>query len=172
MKNKFYFIFLILFFSIIFFIFYKGLKNSNIYQPNKQINKEIPVFKAKLFDSDFEINSQEFFKKKNFYLVNIWASWCVPCRNEHSFLVNLSNEKKLEIVGLNYKDNIVNAKSFLKELGNPYKKIISDKDGTIAIEWGAYGVPETFLIYNNKIIKQIIGPIDNKQFKEIKNLIK
>ena len=86
-------------------------------------------------------------------------------------MVNLSNEKKLEIVGLNYKDNIVNAKSFLKELGNPYKKIISDKDGTIAIEWGAYGVPETFLIYNNKIIKKVIGPIDNKQFKEIKNFI-
>ena len=58
---------------------------------------------------------KSFFKKKHFYLVNIWASWCVPCRDEHSFLVNLSNEKKLEIIGLNYKDNTVNAKSFLME---------------------------------------------------------
>ena len=171
MKNKFYFIFFTLIFSIIFLIFYKGLENINIYQPKKKINIEIPVFKAKLFDTDFEINSQDLFKNKNFYLVNIWASWCVPCRNEHSFLVNLSNEKKLEIVGLNYKDNTLKAKSFLQELGNPYKKIISDKDGTIAIEWGAYGVPETFLIYNNKIIKKIIGPIDNKLFEEIKNFI-
>ena len=171
MKNKFYFIFFTLIFSIIFLIFYKGLENINIYQPKKKINIEIPVFKAKLFDTDFEINSQDLFKNKNFYLVNIWASWCVPCRDEHSFLVNLSNEKKLEIIGLNYKDNTLKAKSFLQELGNPYKKIISDKDGTIAIEWGAYGVPETFLIYNNKIIKKIIGPIDNKLFEEIKNFI-
>ena len=171
MKNKFYFIFFTLIFSILFLIFYKGLENINIYQPKKKINIEIPVFKAKLFDTDFEINSQDLFKNKNFYLVNIWASWCVPCRDEHSFLVNLSNEKKLEIIGLNYKDNTLKAKSFLQELGNPYKKIISDKDGTIAIEWGAYGVPETFLIYNNKIIKKIIGPIDNKLFEEIKNFI-
>ena len=86
-------------------------------------------------------------------------------------LVDLSENDQLEIIGLNYKDNTLKAKSFLQELGNPYKKIISDKDGTIAIEWGAYGVPETFLIYNNKIIKKIIGPIDNKLFEEIKNFI-
>ena len=65
----------------------------------------------------------------------------MPCKDEHMFLVNLSKINNLEIIGLNYKDNYENAKKFIKELGNPYNKILVDNDGTIAIEWGAYGVP-------------------------------
>ena len=103
--------------------------------------------------------------------MNIWASWCLPCRDEHVFLMNLSEQKSIEIIGLNYKDNNKNAKNFLKELDSPYKTILSDKNGTIAIEWGAYGVPETFLIYNKKILKKIIGPINNESLLEIKKLI-
>ena len=86
--------------------------------------------------------------------------------------MSLSSQKNLEIIGLNYKDNIENAKNFLKELDNPYTIILSDMDGTKAIEWGAYGVPETFLIYNKKIIKKIIGPINKTLFLEIKKIIK
>jgi len=104
--------------------------------------------------------------------MNIWASWCAPCRYEHSYLIDLNNQKNVEIIGLNYKDNNKNAKKFLKELGNPYKIILLDNDGTIAIEWGAYGVPETFLIYDQKIIKKIIGPLNDDYVVEIKNLIK
>ena len=104
--------------------------------------------------------------------MNIWASWCVPCRDEHPFLMNLSNQKNLEIIGLNYKDDNKKAKIFLKELDNPYKIIFSDISGTIAIEWGAYGVPETFLISDKKIIKKFIGPLDNSSLIEIKKLIK
>ena len=70
----------------------------------------------------------------------------------------LKSHKNLEIIGLNYKDKKENANEFLKELNNPYEIIILDKDGTLAIEWGAYGVPESFLIQNQKIIKKIIGP--------------
>ena len=110
------------------------------------------------------ISSEEIFKNDKFYLLNIWASWCVPCREEHAYLLNLSESSDLELIGLNYKDKSENAKKFLDELNNPYDFILSDKDGTISIEWGAYGVPESFLIYNKKVIKKIIGPISQKSF--------
>ena len=81
--------------------------------------------------------------------------------------------KNLNLLGINYKDNISNAQSFLNELGNPYSKILSDKNGVTSIELGAYGVPETFIVNKEKkIIKKIIGPIDNEKFNEILKLIK
>ena len=171
MKTKIFPIFLIIIFFIIFFIFYKGLQNSNIYTPNVNSKKNIPIFETQIFNTSDEIKSDEIFKKDKFYIVNIWASWCVPCREEHSLLISLSNQKNIEIIGLNYKDNYQNANNYLEELKNPYKIILLDKDGTIAIEWGAYGVPETFLIYNEKIIKKIIGPLNSKSLLEIKKLI-
>ena len=172
MKNKILPIFLSVFFLISFFIFYKGLQTSNIYIPKTDIQKRIPIFEAEIFDTVNKINSEDIFRENKFYLLNIWASWCLPCRDEHSLLISLNNQKDINIIGLNYKDNYENAKKFLKELGSPYKKILLDKDGTIAIEWGAYGVPETFLIYNKKIIKKIIGPLDKNSVMEIKELIK
>ena len=162
---------LIIIFITISIVFYKGLQNSNIYKPNVNIEKIIPSFEAKIFDSSYKIKSKEIFKDDNFYLLNVWASWCVPCKNEHPFLMNLSKKKNLEIIGLNYKDNEINAKKFLSELNNPYKIIILDTDGTISIEWGAYGVPETFLVKNGKIIKKIIGPIDKISFLELEKKI-
>ena len=157
-------------FLIIFFVLYRGLKNSNIYTPNLKVEKNIPSFKVKTFENSNFV-SEKIFQKDKFYLLNIWASWCVPCREEHSFLTNLNKEEKIEIIGLNYKDDKKNAKNFLKELGNPYNIVLSDEDGTVAIEWGAYGVPETYLIYDNKIIKKIVGPINENSINEIKMLI-
>ena len=86
MKIRIFPIIVFIFFVIIFIFFFKGLKNSNIYVPKTNINKEIPLFKAKLFDSSEEISSLEIFKGDKFYLINIWSSWCVPCREEHIFL--------------------------------------------------------------------------------------
>ena len=172
MKNKIFPTILVFFFLSIFFIFFKGFQNSNIYTPNTNLEKNIPSFEAEIFDTDNDISSEEIFEKKIFYLMNIWASWCVPCREEHPFLMNLSDEKNIQIIGINYKDNNVKAKSFLTELDNPYNLIISDKDGTLSIEWGAYGVPESFLIYNNKIIKKYIGPLNQELVNEINLLIK
>ena len=172
MKTNFLSKILIVFFGIVFLIFYKGLNNSNIYTPEMNLKKDVPNFKTKIFNSEKLIGSDEIFENDKFYLVNIWASWCVPCREEHPFLVDLNKKKNLEIVGLNYKDNKKNAKIFLDDLGNPYDIILMDQDGTISIEWGAYGVPETFLIYNKKIIKKIIGPLDLKKVFEINELVK
>ncbi len=172
MKNKIFSISLIFFFLIIFLVFYKGLQNSNIYTPDLEIKKNIPSFKAQIFDTSNEISSEKIFNNDQYYLLNIWSSWCVPCRDEHPFLVYLSNKKNLKTIGLNYKDNNKSAKIFLKELTNPYELIFSDKNGTIAIEWGAYGVPESFLIYKKKIIKKIIGPLNKEILFEIEEIIK
>ena len=172
MKNKILPFLIIIVFGIIFFIFYKGLEDSKIYTPNVNTKNEIPVFNTKDFFSGENMKSSSVFELDNIYLLNIWSSWCVPCRQEHPFLMNLNLDNKVNIIGLNYKDNLKNAENFLIEFGNPYKDIFIDLEGTIAIEWGAYGVPESFLIYNNKIIKKYIGPLNQKLIDEINLLIK
>lgn len=170
MKNKIISFSSILILLFIFVIFYKGLNKSNIYEPQSDI-KNIPEFSIKTFFEKKDINSKDVFNQNKYYLLNIWASWCGPCRDEHDLLMKLSQNKQLEIVGLNYKDNFDNAEKFLNELGNPYSKILLDKDGTNSIEWGAFGVPESFLVYKNKIIKKIIGPLNKKLIKEIEIII-
>ena len=172
MKNKILPFTVIIFFGIIFLIFFKGLDDTKIYTPNFNIKKEVPFFNTKDFFSGKNIKSSSVFELDKIYLLNIWSSWCVPCRQEHPLLMNLNSENKLNIIGMNYKDNFKNAENFLKELGNPYKEIFIDSDGTIAIEFGAYGVPESFLIYNNEVIKKYIGPLNQKLIDEIKLLIK
>jgi len=172
MKTKVIPFIIILIFIVTFIIFFKGLKNLNIYTPNVSIEKNIPNFNASVFENDIKVNSKKVFEDNQFFLFNIWASWCLPCRDEHTYLMSLSKRENLKIIGLNYKDKKDNAKNFLNELNNPYDLILIDKDGTIAIEWGAFGVPETFLIYKNRIVKKIIGPLDNKSLLEIEKLIK
>ena len=172
MNNKILKITTITIFIIIFIVFYKALQDTNIYTPKKKSNNEIPLFSAKLFNSNKQISSTELFKLDKFYLLNIWSSWCVPCRTEHPLLMDLTKNDKIEIIGLNYKDKKRNAENFLNELGNPYKKIIFDKEGINAIEWGAFGVPESFLINNGIVIKKYIGPLNKELVEEIKLLIK
>ena len=158
---------------IVFIIFFKGLKNSNIYTPNVNIEKNIPIFTALSFDEEIKINSNEIFQGDKFYLLNIWSSWCMPCREEHSFLIDLSKNENLIIVGLNYKDKKNNAIKFLNELGNPFSKILTDPEGIISISLGAYGVPETFLLNNkSKVIRKYIGPLTKDNILEIIKIIK
>jgi len=171
MKNIIISLLALTFLIFTFVIFYKSLDKSILYEPKSEIIN-IPEFTTKILFENKEVTTKQIFDQNKFYLLNIWASWCVPCRKEHSLLLDLRTSDQLEIIGLNYKDSSSNAKDFLNELGNPYKKILVDKNGTKAIEWGAYGVPESFLIYQNKIIKKFIGPLNNNSIEEIKKLIK
>jgi cytochrome c biogenesis protein CcmG/thiol:disulfide interchange protein DsbE len=100
-------------------------------------------------------------------LVNVWASWCAPCRQEHPILMALSQRAGVDIVGLNYKDRPENARRFLGELGNPYDAIGVDQNGRTAIDWGVYGVPETFLVgRDGKIAWKHVGPFDERSAAE------
>ena len=92
-------------------------------------------------------------------LVNVWASWCAPCRQEHPLLMQLAQDTRIALTGLNYKDRPENARRFLGELGNPYASIGVDGSGRAAIDWGVYGVPETFLVSKDgRIAWKHVGP--------------
>ena len=101
-------------------------------------------------------------------IVNVFASWCAPCRVEHPFLVAMADspavkQGKVQLVGFNYKDEAENARRFLGALGNPYSAVGADRGGRAAIEWGVYGVPETFLIGpDGRILDKHVGPLDGQ----------
>jgi len=173
MKNKILFSLAVLFFVFCFVVLLKGLKNSNIYIPNALSKKTLASFKSEDLYSGITILSDKIFVGSEYYVLNIWASWCLPCRDEHSILMKLKNNLSIKLIGLNYKDDPNNAKKFIDKFGNPYSMIITDKNGTIAIELGAYGVPETFVLNKNKkILKKFIGPLNQKSLKEIKLILK
>ena len=172
MKNKILLSLFLFFFIFCFIVLFKGLNTSNIYVPKIKSNKLLINFDSKDLFTKKKISFDELFTGSDFYVLNIWASWCNPCRDEHKFLVRLGKNPLIKMIGLNYKDKPTNAKKFLNELGNPYEKIMFDKDGVKSIEWGAFGVPESFLIYNNKVVEKYIGPLNKELIKKIKLLIK
>jgi cytochrome c biogenesis protein CcmG/thiol:disulfide interchange protein DsbE len=93
-------------------------------------------------------------------LVNVWASWCVPCHDEAPLLMALAADKRLRLVGINYKDGAENARRFLGRYGNPFAAVGADANGRASIEWGVYGVPETFLVDRaGRIAYKLVGPI-------------
>ena len=93
-------------------------------------------------------------------VVNVWASWCVPCHDEAPLLVALSRDKRLQVIGINYKDAPDNARRFLGRYGNPYGIVGVDGNGRAAIEWGVYGVPETFIVgRQGTIVYKMVGPV-------------
>lgn len=93
-------------------------------------------------------------------LVNVFASWCVPCRAEHPYLMRLARDRVVPIYGINYKDKRADALAWLQELGSPYIAIGADESGRVAIDWGIYGVPETFVVDQNGVIRyRQVGPV-------------
>ena len=170
MKIRLSFIFILILAIFILLIFFKSLYEDKSYVP-KKINNKVENILIKEFYSDNNIDLINLFNNEKLIVINIWASWCIPCRQEHKYIKNLSEIDNLKLVGLNYKDKKNNAEKFLNEFGNPYDIILKDFDGTKSIFFGAYGVPETFIIDSElNILKKYIGPINSEKVTEIKNL--
>ena len=140
--------------------------------PSNLINKKIPNFEANsLFKEEKFIFSQEL--KSEIVLINFFATWCKPCRDEHLYIKKFSEQKKISVIGINYKDDPEKTIKWLNDLGNPYSDVLLDKKGQIAIDWGVYGIPETFIVNSNGIIKyRQAGPITKKIYRKINSLIK
>ena len=99
-------------------------------------------------------------------VVNVWASWCVPCHDEVPFLDQLAKDKRIRLAGINYKDQAENARRFIGRYGNPFAAIGTDANGRTAIEWGVYGVPETFIVgRDSRIAYKLVGPITAENFE-------
>ena len=161
----------ILFLFVLLTLFYLLIIERNPSEvPSNLLNKKVPKFETEsLLKNTRFVSSQEF--GNEIILVNFFATWCKPCRDEHIYIKRFSNEKGIKVIGINYKDNPKKAIQWLKELGNPYTDIAVDKSGRIAIDWGVYGIPETFIVNSKGIIKyRHVGPITKKIYKKI-NLI-
>lgn len=135
--------------------------------PSALIGRQIPQFNLPpLEKSGVPGLASADLMKKRVTLVNIWASWCVPCRAEHPLLMQLAEKSKtghFEVAGLNYKDQPQAALKFLKEEGNPYARIGADTNGRTGIDWGVYGVPETFIVDGmGKILFKHVGPLTER----------
>ena len=156
---------------ISFFVLKFALQKEKIYSPKMSENQIFTDFQVVGLIEEKQINFNEALTGKNFYLINIWSSWCEPCKDESEYLLELKKNTPVMMIGINYKDNKKNALNFLKLYGNPFDRIFIDKQGTISINFGAYGVPETFLINEeNKVLKKYIGPLNDEDVYEIKNI--
>lgn len=138
---------------------YRGLSLKPREVPSPFINKPAPEFSLQKLD-----NMSESFSTKDMlgkvWLLNVWASWCVACRQEHPVLVQMARTGEIPIYGLNYKDAPSQARNWLKQHGDPYILSVVDYEGNVGIDYGVYGVPETFVIDKRGIIRhKVIGPV-------------
>ena len=172
MKNQLLKIPLIIFFIILLIFFYLLIIDRNPSKiPSALLNSNIPHFDTiSLFGNEKFISSKEF--KNEITLVNFFATWCKPCRDEHDNIMRFSSKKNINIIGINYKDNPKKAIMWLKKYGNPYSNVAIDKSGKIAIDWGVYGIPETFVVNSKGVIKyRHVGPVTKKIYKKINQLV-
>ena len=152
-------------------VFFLALNIDKRYSTEKIVGKSVDNFEIIFLNNDAVFKKQDLTNNK-YHLINIWASWCLPCRKEHPILMRLKKENNLIIVGVNFKDKKLNANNFLRELGNPYDYSLSDEDGTKSILFGVYGIPESILINKkHKIISKFIGPLNVKDYEDILQLV-
>lgn len=129
--------------------------------PSALIGKPVPAFSLPAIEGHDQPGfAQVDLARGRPALVNVFASWCAPCRNEHPLLMELARDERFTLYGINQKDNPENARRFLGRLGNPYSAIGADTNGRVSIEWGVYGVPETFLVSGDgRILFKHVGAL-------------
>jgi cytochrome c biogenesis protein CcmG/thiol:disulfide interchange protein DsbE len=127
--------------------------------PSPLIGKPAPAFTlSDVLDPSRSVSNSAL--NGQVYVLNVWASWCVPCREEHEALLAIAQQHVVPIIGLNWKDQHERAKQWLEQLGNPYQAVASDSDGRTAIDWGVYGAPETYLVdRQGRIVYKYISPM-------------
>jgi cytochrome c biogenesis protein CcmG/thiol:disulfide interchange protein DsbE len=143
-----------------------GLKLDPHEVPSPLIGKPAPAFDLpQLAAPDQRLAAKDL--RGQVWLLNVWASWCVACRQEHPLLVELSKTGQVKLYGLNYKDKREDALGWLNNFGNPYLKSMSDADGLVGIDYGVYGVPETFVIDKQGVIRyKQIGPVTPESLRD------
>jgi cytochrome c biogenesis protein CcmG/thiol:disulfide interchange protein DsbE len=143
-----------------------GLKLDPREVPSPLIDKPAPAFRLQILDAPSRLVTPADMRGQ-VWLLNVWASWCAGCREEHPLLVELARSRAVPIYGLDYKDQPGDAHRWLTDFGNPYTAVVTDPDGRAGIEYGVYGVPETFVIDKAGIIRyKQIGPITPKALQE------
>ena len=156
---------LILFIVITVFL-YLSLNSDSSKLPSPLLGKMFPNIEAKDFYSNELVLLPDLFSK-NMSLVNVWASWCVTCRQEHQMMMKIANNKDLQLIGINYKDTRTDGEKFLEIMGNPFDVIIFDPNGKIGLDLGVYATPETFLVNQQGVILyKHIGAINSKVWEE------
>lgn len=148
-------------------LFYGGLWNGDDSLPSALIGQPVPEFSLPpLVDRNDGLASADL--RGEVSIVNFWASWCAPCRAEMPLLVELAGAGTVAIYGVNYKDDPNAAQRFLGEFGDPYTRIGADTAGRVAIDWGVYGLPETFVIdAEGRIAYKHVGPFDRRMLEEL-----
>jgi cytochrome c biogenesis protein CcmG/thiol:disulfide interchange protein DsbE len=156
---------LVAFLAMAIFLF-AGLSLNPRQVPSPLIDKPAPDFTMQqLHNSEMEFASKDNLGKV--WLLNVWASWCAPCRDEHPLLVQVANAGIVPVYGINYKDDRDTAIQWLRQLGDPYTVSVVDPEGRVGIDYGVYGVPETYVIDKQGIIRhKQIGPVTVKSMQE------
>jgi cytochrome c biogenesis protein CcmG/thiol:disulfide interchange protein DsbE len=146
--------------------FFVGLHRDKSELPSPLIGKPAPQFELSLVEDPDKTISTASLKGKPF-VFNVWATWCVACRQEHAALLQIAQRGEVPLIGLDWNDDRAKAQRWLRQLGNPYAATAFDGDGRVAIDWGVYGAPETFLVdANGIVVYKYIGPLTIDSWEE------
>jgi len=153
-------------FLLIIGVLMNGLGKDPSLLPSPLLEKPAPLFELpSVTDPTKTVGSASY--ANEMVLVNVWATWCVGCRQEHGFLMQLANSGTIPIYGLNWRDNLPEAQRFLQQLGDPYVDSAFDQDGRVGINWGVYGAPETFLVgADGTVLFKQLGPLSRNLWEQ------
>jgi cytochrome c biogenesis protein CcmG, thiol:disulfide interchange protein DsbE len=167
-KRLFYLVPVVIFVGLAWLLYIGLFQGPPSLLPSPLVGKSAPDISLPALDAEAQNFNRAELGQGRPIIVNFWASWCVPCRLEHSTLQALAARKGITLYGVDYKDKPEDGRAFLSELGNPFAKINEDRDGRVSIDWGVTGVPETFVIDGKGIIRvHYAGPLNEQELERL-----